>query len=182
MSSLVTYVDVILPLPLPGSYTYAVPVDWVEFIKTGQRVIVQFGKNKYYSAIVKNIHHQKPAFDPKLIESIAEEEAIVTEIQLKFWKWMSEYYMCTEGEVMNAALPSGLKLSSETKIRYNEDYQGDFETLSEAEFLIVQAKGPNPYLHSTGSGLAKKEKRLSAFKNAFQSRYCYFIGRVAGKI
>lgn len=139
MSSLVTYVDVILPLALPRLYTYAVPIDWVDFIKTGQRVIVQFGKNKFYSAIVQRIHHQKPAVEAKLIESIAEEDAIVTETQLKFWKWMSDYYMCTEGEVMNAALPSGLKLSSETKIRYNENYDGDFETLTEEEFLIVQA-------------------------------------------
>ena len=139
MSSLVTYVDVILPLALPRLYTYAVPIDWVEFVKVGQRVIVQFGKNKFYSAIVQRIHNQKPAVDAKLIESIAEEDAIVTDTQLKFWKWMSDYYMCTEGEVMNAALPSGLKLSSETKIRYNENYDGDFETLNEEEFLIVQA-------------------------------------------
>lgn len=129
----------ILPLPLPRLYTYVVPVDWVDFVKTGQRVIVQFGKNKYYSAIVERIHNTQPAFDAKLIESIAEEDAIVTGKQLQFWKWMSDYYMCTEGEVMNAALPSGLKLSSETKIRYNENYDGDFETLSNDEFLIVQA-------------------------------------------
>ncbi len=139
VSSLVTYTDVILPLALPQAYTYAVPVDLVPFVKVGQRVIVQFGKNRYYSAIVKNIHNQKPAVETKLIETIAEEEPIVTETQLKFWKWMSEYYMCTEGEVMNAALPSGLKLSSETKIRYNESYEGDFESLNEEEFLIVQA-------------------------------------------
>ena len=77
--------------------------------------------------------------EAKLIETIAEEEAIVTDMQLRFWKWMSNYYMCTEGEVMNAALPSGLKLSSETKIRYNENYEGDFENLNDDEFLIVQA-------------------------------------------
>lgn len=136
---MVTYVDVILPLALPQAYTYAVPIDLVPFVKVGQRVIVQFGKNRYYSAIVKNIHNTRPAVEAKLIETIAEEEPIVTATQLKFWKWMSEYYMCTEGEVMNAALPSGLKLSSETKIRYNESYEGDFETLNEDEFLIVQA-------------------------------------------
>lgn len=139
MSSQVTYTDVILPLALPQAYTYAVPVDLVPFVKVGQRIIVQFGKNRYYSAIIKSIHHNKPVVDAKLIETIAEEEPIVTETQLKFWKWMSEYYMCTEGEVMNAALPSGLKLSSETKIRYNENYEGDFEALNEDEFLIVQA-------------------------------------------
>ena len=86
VSSQVTYADVILPLALPQAYTYAVPVDLVPFIKTGQRVIVQFGKNRFYSAIVKNIHHTKPNVDVKLIETIAEEEPIVTETQLKFWK------------------------------------------------------------------------------------------------
>lgn len=139
MSSIITYVDVILPLALPQDYTYAVSIDLVPFIKTGQRIIVQFGKNRFYSAIIKRIHHQKPSVDAKLIEGIADEEPIVTETQLKFWKWISEYYMCTEGEVMNAALPSGLKLSSETKIRYNESYEGAFDNLSDEEFLIVQA-------------------------------------------
>lgn len=139
MSSLITYVDVILPLALPQDYTYAVSIDLAPFVKMGQRIIVQFGKNRYYSAIIKRIHHQKPLVDAKLIEGIADEEPIVTERQLKFWSWMSRYYMCTEGEVMNAALPSGLKLSSETKIRYNENYEGTFDNLSEEEFLIVQA-------------------------------------------
>lgn len=139
VSSEITYADVILPLALPQAYTYAVSIDLVPFIKVGQRVIVQFGKNKYYSAIVKNIHRNKPAVETKLIETLAEEEPIVTEAQLKFWKWLSEYYMCTEGEVMNAALPSGLKISSETKIRINENYEGDYENLSNDEFLIVQA-------------------------------------------
>lgn len=139
MSGQITYIDVLLPLALPQAYTYAVPVDLVEFIKKGQRVIVQFGKNRFYSAIVQSVHRQKPAVEAKLIEGIADEEPIVTDTQLKLWKWMSEYYMCTEGEVMNAALPSGLKLSSETKIRYNEGYEGDFEELSDEEFLVVQA-------------------------------------------
>lgn len=139
VSSRVTYVDVILPLALPQAYTYAVPVDLVEFVKKGQRVIVQFGRNRYYSAIVKNIHHLKPPVEAKLIEGLAEEEPIVTDTQLALWKWMSEYYMCTEGEVMNAALPAGLKISSETIIRFNDGYDGDYETLNEEEFVVVQA-------------------------------------------
>jgi len=139
VSNLITYVDVILPLALPQAYTYAVPIDLIDFVKVGQRVIVQFGKNRYYSSIIKSIHHNKPAFDAKLIEGIAEEDPIITETQLQFWQWMASYYMCTEGEVMNAALPSGLKISSETRIKYNENYDGDFEGLNEEEFTIVQA-------------------------------------------
>ncbi len=139
MSSQVTYVDVLLPLALPQDYSYALPFDLVPFVSIGQRIIVQFGKNKFYTAIVKRIHHVKPAFDPKLIESIADEHPIVTDKQLKLWKWMSEYYLCTEGEIMQAALPAGLKLSSETKIIINEYYEGDYESLNNEEFLIVQA-------------------------------------------
>lgn len=139
MSNVITYIDVILPLALPQAYTYAVPFDLAEFVKVGQRVIVQFGKNRYYSAIIKRIHYTKPAVEAKLIEGLAEEEPIVTETQLKFWQWMSSYYMCTEGEVMNAALPAGLKISSETRIKLNENYEGEFDTLTDEEFLIVQA-------------------------------------------
>lgn len=139
MSSQVTYVDVLLPLALPQNYTYTIPVDLVPFVSVGHRIIVQFGKNKFYTAIVKRIHHEKPAFEPKLLESLADEHPIVTERQLKLWKWMSEYYLCTEGEVMQAALPAGLKLSSETKIIINEFYEGEYDSLNNEEFLIVQA-------------------------------------------
>lgn len=139
VSNTVTYIDVILPLALPQAYTYAVPFDLCEFVQVGQRVIVQFGKNRYYSAIVKRIHNEKPVVEAKLIEGLAEEEPIVTETQLKFWNWMASYYMCTEGEVMNAALPAGLKISSETRIKLNENYEGDFDNLNDDEFLVVQA-------------------------------------------
>ena len=73
-----------MPQALPQAYTYAVPFDLVSFIKVGQRIIVQFGKQKFYTAIIQKIHHQKPAVEPKLIESIADEDAIVTERQLAF--------------------------------------------------------------------------------------------------
>ncbi|MBS1592737.1 MAG: primosomal protein N' [Bacteroidetes bacterium] len=139
MSSSITYADVLLPLALPQNYTYAIPFDLVPFVKVGHRIIVQFGKNKFYTAIVKRIHHEKPVFEPKLLESLADEHPIVTENQLRLWKWMSDYYLCTEGEVMQAALPAGLKLSSETKIILNEFYEGDYESLNNEEFLIVQA-------------------------------------------
>lgn len=127
-----------LPLALPQAYSYAVPVDLVPFIHVGQRIIVQFGKNKFYTAIIKRIHHTKPIVEPKLIDSLADEHPIVTETQLKLWRWIADYYLCTEGEVMQAALPAGLKLSSETKIILNEYYDGDYDRLSTEEFTIVQ--------------------------------------------
>ena len=128
-----------LPLALPQDYCYAVPVELVPFVKVGQRIIVQFGKSKFYTAIIKRIHNTKPAFEPKLLDSLADEFPIVTEKQLKLWKWMAEYYLCTEGEIMQAALPAGLKLSSETKIIINDFYEGEYDSLNNEEFLIVQA-------------------------------------------
>ena len=139
MPSTVTYCDVILPLALPRPFTYAVPVELVEFIQVGHRVIVPFKTNKFYTGIVAAVHSNPPAFETRLIETLADELPVVTQKQLAFWNWMSAYYMCNIGEVMNAALPSGLKLNSETKIFFNEYYDGDFESLNEQEFAIVQA-------------------------------------------
>lgn len=134
----IVYADVILPLALPHLFTYIIPVDYISIVQPGHRVIVQFGKNKYYTAIVASLHHQAPAVAAKPIETVADEYPIVTAQQLRFWQWMADYYMCTIGEVMNAALPAGLKLSSETRIYLNESYEGDFEHLSDEEFVIIQ--------------------------------------------
>jgi primosomal protein N' (replication factor Y) (superfamily II helicase) len=139
MAGQVTYIDVLLPLALPQRYTYAVPFDWVTLIYVGQRVIVRFGGSKHYTAVICRIHHDAPVVAARLIESLADEQPIVTAQQLRLWEWMADYYLCTEGEVLNAALPAGLKLSSETRIRINEYYDGDYEALTADEFAIVQA-------------------------------------------
>lgn len=139
MNNLVTYADVILPLALPRPFTYAIPVELVGFVQQGHRVIVPFKTNKLYTGIVAEIHHRNPEVKPRLIETVADEEPVVTATQLQLWKWIADYYLCNIGEVMNAALPSGLKLNSETKIYFNEYYEGDFTELSNDEFAIVQA-------------------------------------------
>ena len=111
------FVDVILLLALPQLYTYRVPFDLNEHIRVGQRVVVQLGKAKLYTAIVRKMHETPPSkYEAKYIETILDALPIVNSKQLELWDWMAGYYMCTVGEVMNAALPSGLKLSSETKI------------------------------------------------------------------
>ncbi len=134
------FIDVILPVALPKLYTYGVPDEFSELIRVGQRVIVQFGKHKIYSAIIENIHNNAPAdYQPKDILSLLDEKPVVNQKQLDFWKWIAAYYMCTLGEVMNAALPTGLKLSSETKIIINPSFTGDYTDLTEKEFLITEA-------------------------------------------
>ncbi|MCH5226474.1 MAG: primosomal protein N' [Muribaculaceae bacterium] len=120
------FVDVILPLPLYSSYTYSVPEEWCEDIQVGTRVLVQFGKKKYYTGIVEAIHSKAPeGYEVKPISSLLDREPILRYPQLNFWKWISEYYLCSPGEVYKAALPTGLKPESETRISINPDYEPD---------------------------------------------------------
>src|SRR5690606_35570872 len=106
----------------------------------GKRVAVQFGKSRMYSALVRRITPEFNArYAPKEILEVLDEDPVVTETQFRFWEWMASYYMCTDGEVMTAALLASLKLSSQTRIILNQD-PGKRETvLSEKESIIPQA-------------------------------------------
>ena len=119
----VLFADVILPLPLDYRFTYRVPTAFRWKIKTGIRVIVQFGKRKYFSALVYKLHQNVPTgeFEIKDIEAILDEEPVIGDKQLQLWEWIANYYCCTLGEVFKAALPSGLKLESQTRISLNPE-------------------------------------------------------------
>ena len=109
-------------------------------LRIGKRVVVQFGKSKLYTAIIASIGKQAPEkYEAKYIIEILDDRPVVTEQQLQFWQWLAEYYMCNIGEVMNAALPSALKLASETRIVLNKDFEIDKSALHDKEFLIVEA-------------------------------------------
>jgi primosomal protein N' (replication factor Y) len=134
------FADVIVPLPVPGLFTYRIPFDLNDSIQPWTRVVIQFGRKKIYTAIVVNIHETPPqTASAKYILSILDAEPIMTAIQFTFWKWMSSYYMCEPGEVMNIAIPSALKLASESRIALNPDFNGDFDALNEKEYLIAEA-------------------------------------------
>ena len=135
------FIDVILPIPVENTFTYLVSETEYEYIQKGMRVAVPFGKKKVYASIVKNKHQLAPTiYEAKEIQQILDEEPIVTEEQLKFWSWIADYYMCTEGEVMRAALPKAFLLESETVIRLKEDGLDIDETvLKDDEFLIYEA-------------------------------------------
>lgn len=142
MSRTTYFVDVILPLSVPNLYTYRVPFEWNDSIAVGKRVVVQFGKGKLYSALVRTIHENPPKqYAAKYIDSILDDTAIVNQKQFELWDWMANYYMCNIGDVMVAALPGGLRLSSETKILLNQNYieQAANIHLSDKEYLIVDA-------------------------------------------
>ena len=134
------YIDVILPLPLKASFTYAVPVDWSEQIRIGMRVVVPFGKKKMYTAIVSIIHTHKPElpYEIKDIICLLDAEPILRYPQLKFWEWISSYYMACMGDVYQAAVPAGMKLESETLVCINPDFEAE-AVLSDKEQRILDA-------------------------------------------
>ena len=134
------FVEVILPLAIAKNYTYRVPFQLNNEVAIGKRVVVQFGKSKLYTAIVASIGNQAPEkYEAKYLIEILDDRPVVSERQLQFWQWLSEYYMCTVGEVMNAALPSALKLASETKVVLNKGFEFDRAALHDKEFMIVEA-------------------------------------------
>jgi len=109
------FVEVILPLSLAINYTYRVPFELNDKVAVGKRVVVQFGKHKIYTALVKSIGQQPPEFyQAKYIIDVVDEIPVITAKQFEFWDWITSYYLCNEGDVMAAALPTGLKLASET--------------------------------------------------------------------
>lgn len=113
------YADVILPLNLPGMLTYGVPVDMQDHIQVGMRVEVALGRNKLYSGIIGRLHADNPdSYQVKPIRALLDEEPVVNETQLSFWRWIADYYIATPGEVMQAALPAHLKLTGETRIQW----------------------------------------------------------------
>lgn len=135
------FVEVILPLALPQTFTYRVPHEWNDDIAIGQRVIVQFGKGKkQYSAIVESVHTTPPAsYQAKYLEAILDEHPIIHPVQLKFWNWIAEYYMANIGDVMVTALPGGLRLASETRVLLHPEYQANIDHLTDDEYLVVEA-------------------------------------------
>ena len=132
------FVDVILPLPLPGKFTYSVPEEINDELQPGVRVIVQFGKKKFYSALVHRIHNEEPSgYEIKSIETVLDSQPVVHPELFEFWEWIASYYHCSLGEVMKAALPSGLKLESETRVIFNPEYEEDENELSSRERLLL---------------------------------------------
>ena len=130
------YVDVIIPLALQGFFTYSVPLSLAKTVDPGKRVVVQFGKKKLYTAIISSVHHNKPSFEIKEIIQVIDTKPIVNSQQLSFWNWISMYYMCSVGEVMKAALPSGLKLESESVILPGTSIEEPGE-VNEDEILVI---------------------------------------------
>ena len=133
------YINVILPLPLGNTFTYSVPEEWAAEVRIGMRVVVPFGKKKMYTGIVCLIHSIAPIlYQAKEIICLLDEQPIIRFPQLKFWEWMSSYYLAYPGEVYQAAIPAGLKLESETQVRLNPAFEREI-ALSDKEYKIIDA-------------------------------------------
>jgi primosomal protein N' (replication factor Y) len=134
------FIDVILPIPLQKAFTYHITEAEAQFLNEGMRVAVPFGKSKIYTALVYKIHQNPPtAYEARTIHQILDEKPIITSLQLKHWEWIAEYYMCSIGEVMRAAMPNAFLLESETIISKNDSVVVDDSELKDDEFLIYEA-------------------------------------------
>jgi primosomal protein N' (replication factor Y) len=127
------FADVILPVPIPKLFTYRIPRIMDDVIRVGARVIVQFGRNRVVTAVVGKIHKTPPEkYQAKYLLELLDNEPLVTATQLWLFGWIADYYLCNIGEVMNIALPSGLKVSSQSRIQPNPDFDRK-EILSDDE-------------------------------------------------
>lgn len=157
------WANIILPLALPTTYTYHIPASLLEKALPGCRVEVVFGSQKKYAGIISTVINKDPGYPTKQILQVLDDVPILFKQQLQLWKWISEYYMCSEGEVMAAALPAHLKLSSETILIYNEEIGEDFTHLNDEEFLVAEAL------------LLKKELKLTEVQQILDITHVYPI-------
>ena len=134
------FIEVILPLSLPKTFTYSVSEAEYHYVKIGMRVAIPFGRAKIYTALVVAIHQNPPTlYEAKEIHQILDAKPLVNEFQIQHWQWIASYYMCAIGDVFRCAMPSAFILESETIISQKQDIAIDESELSDDEFLIYEA-------------------------------------------
>ena len=166
------FIDVILPIPLVKLFTYQVNETEAQFLKPGMRVAVPFGKSKIYTAIVHTVHQTAPTtYEAKDIHQILDEYALVSAKQLKFWEWISTYYLCSLGDVMRASLPSAFLLESETLISKAVP-EPEKVDLTDDEYLIMEALENQSALKiSELSKIINKKNVLAPVKGLLAKQY-----------
>lgn len=138
IEEITVFADVIIPVAVPNLFTYRVPREYAESIRIGARIIVQFGKTKVVTAVVAHLHNKPPEkYQAKYVLELLDDVPLVTPQQIALFHWISEYYMCTIGEVLNIALPSGLKISSLSKVQFNPEFDNP-AVLTEREVEIIE--------------------------------------------
>ncbi len=170
------YASVLLPLALPKNYTYLIPPELEGKISVGKRVEVNFGKNKLYAALVIGVSDEGPeGYKPKAILSVIDQEPIIHPTQIKFWEWLAAYYACTMGEIMAAALPAGLKLSSETIIVPSPFFEDYYDLLNGKELLIAEALEHNEELSLADISKILEQKTVYSIVNRLLEKKLIFL-------
>lgn len=157
------YAEIIVPLYLPKNYTWEIPADLAGVAEPGMRAEVAL-RNKRYTGIIKKVTSQAPVgFVPKPVLSLLDKEPLITKEQLRLWNWMASYYLCTEGDVMQAAVPSNFKLSSESILSLNEDFTDDYKDFTDEEYLVTEALS------------IRKELRFSEIQQILDTHHIYRV-------
>ena len=156
-----SYVDVILPLPFVGTFTYSLPEAMQDYVTVGSRVIVPFGRKKFYTGIISGFAPVAPTeYQVKEVLCVLDKLPIVRRPQIQLWEWIADYYLCTVGEAYRAAIPAGLKIESETMFESNPDFDmDDISLMTEKEAIIFQV------LASKGKLSAKDLEKETGFRN-----------------
>ncbi|MEM7548641.1 MAG: primosomal protein N' [Bacteroidota bacterium] len=153
------YADVIVPVPVPKTFTYSIPVEMQEYVQPGCRVLIQLGQKKILTGLVEKLNHnENKGFSSKPIIDLLDEYPSVNQKQITFFRWLSSYYLSPIGDVVNAALPSGLKITSESYIQLNPNYNPNIE-YSDNENLIVDL------LHEKASLSFKEVSKFTGLKS-----------------
>ena len=159
------YADVILPLPLHGTFTYELTKKEYENLGIGHRVAVSFGKRKVYTGVIKQIHTNKPTlYETKPIEFVFDKKELISESQIDFWSWISKYYFTPIGDVLKAAIPSTFLLESETIIIKKEINSDDIEQMTDDEYLIYEALDFNTLKINEVSDILDKKNTYSVIQ------------------
>ncbi len=159
------FADLILPIPVPKLFTYRIPRGMADLVKIGARVIVPFGKknSRVLTAIVARLHNSPPAnYQARYVTELLDEYPLVNSYQLELFRWMAEYYMCCVGEVMNVALPSGLKISSQSKVQFNPDFDYPELLTEHEEILLTELKKQPALTYDELSRLAGEGVNIAA--------------------
>lgn len=164
-----TYAEVILPLPLFSTFSYTIPEDMAGQVEVGSRVLVQFGKKKFYTGVVGGLTQTPPGtFTVKPIMSVLDDTPIVRHPQIKFWAWLADYYLSSIGDVYKAAIPSGLKPESETWLTLNPDFEApEGIKLTDRQQMVVD--------------LLERDKRLRLSDIEGETKLKN-VGSIAGKL
>ena len=178
-----TFAQIILPLNLKGTFTYKVPDELIRNLEVGMRVLVSFRGKKIYTGIVAEIHNTEPEnFSPKEIISILDDFPILPPQQIKFWNWISEYYLCNLGEIYRFAFPSSLKLESETYLKLKANIKVDFENLDVNEMYLIQALEVRQLINVTEiEAFIPKKDIVKTIKSLIDLQYIEIDEKIAEK-